>query len=143
MRNFDRPRNPIIGFIYPLVFALLYCICLGCVSYLLGRTLVFLVFLCSYLIGRYMLKYLEYYTLFHKILAAIYALIGYLFYWIAFIVCMLYQGGYPLIDAIKLIFTPQGLIYVIGTQLGLNLVFLIITPISAFCYLHFYGTANF
>lgn len=143
MRNSDdffgqeKLKNSPIGYILPLVISVLYCILLGAIQYYTSISMFFFAFLSSYMIGAYMLKYLEYYTLFHKILAAFYGLIAYIVFLESYIFFMYLKFGVE--ESLSLIFTINGFRMLINLTSGFNLIFLIITPIASYAYLEYHS----
>lgn len=75
-----KEQNSLINIIFVGLIGVLYGLFVGAIVYAVTPYLSFLIFFGSYLIGRFMLKYLNYYTTFHKVLAGIYALLSYLAY---------------------------------------------------------------
>lgn len=134
---YESPKNSILGYIMPLLISLLYVIVLGALQSLIPYQLFFMAFLSSYLIGRYMLKYLEYYTTFHKILAAIYGLISYIIFLFSYIFFLYLKIGISAAEAFKLIFSINGLKVVFSFIKGFNVIYIIITPIASYCYLEY------
>lgn len=131
----EKMKNSPLGFIMPILISSLYCIALGAIQYFTGFSMYFFAFLSSYIIGTYMLKYLEYYTAFHKIIAAVYGLISYLIFIMSYMFFYYLQIGVG--GALKIIFSFDGLRILISLTSGFNLIFLIITPISSYAYLEY------
>lgn len=136
---YEKPKNSILGYILPLFISLLYAIVLGALQSLISYQLFFLAFLSSYLIGSYMLKYLEYYTVFHKILAAIYGLISYVAFLFSYIFFIYLSVGLSAGDAFKIVFSIDGIKIFFSLIKGFNIIYIIITPIASYCYLEYRG----
>ena len=136
---YERPKNSSLGYILPLVISLLYGIVLGAIQSVIAYQLFFLAFLSSYLIGIYMLKYLEYYTNFHKFLAAFYGLLSYLAFIISYIFFLFLSSGFSFVESIKNLFSINGLKMFFSLISGFNIIYLIITPIASYCYLEYYS----
>ncbi len=86
-----------------------------------------------------MLKYLDYYTTFHKILAAIYGLISYVVFLLSYIFFLYISAGLNVFEAFKYLFSISGLRAFLSLISGFNVIFIIITPIASYCYLEYRG----
>lgn len=136
---YESPKNSILGYIMPLLISILYVIVLGAFQSLISYQLFFLAFLSSYLIGRYMLKYLEYYTTFHKILAAIYGLISYIIFLLSYIFFVYLKAGVSASETFKIVFSANGIKALLSLIKGFNVIYIIITPIASYCYVDYCG----
>lgn len=136
---YEKPKNSCLGYIMPLLMSLLYSIVLGAVQSQISYQLFFLAFLSSYIIGMYMLKYLEYFTTFHKMLAAIYGLLAYVIFLISYIFFLYLSSGAGLIESFRGVFSVNGFKTFLALISGFNVIYIIITPIASYCYLEYRG----
>ena len=133
-------KNSVINILFVGLISVLYGLCIGALVFAVSSVFSVFIFFGSYLTGRFMLKYLSYYTTFHKLLAGFYALLCYLSYMGILIFLLLLQAGFlkpGLIGGItfgvifRLFLANMGII---------DWVILILMPISAFMYMHYQGS---
>jgi hypothetical protein len=134
-----KEKNSVLNILFVGLIAVLYGLFIGAIVYALSSFFSIFIFFGSYLIGRFMLKYLSYYTTFHKILAGIYALLCYLSYMGILIFLFLINDFH--LEPSAIFSLPIGFIWEIFlNNMGIfDWLILILMPISAYMYLEYRG----
>ena len=133
-----KEKNSLKALLFPGFFGIVYALLCGALTYYLNF-FSFLVIITSYIIGHMMLKYLYYYTVFHKVLAAFYGLIAFLFFYQMIYFINFLDNGYDFLMSLKTIFSFSFLKVLIRSFHFFDWVMLVIIPVSAYAYLEARG----
>jgi divalent metal cation (Fe/Co/Zn/Cd) transporter len=130
-------KNSIAVIIFPLITGIVFALLLAGIEYLLGFGSTFFMLLIAVFIGNYLYKNLHYYTTFHKVLAAIYALfVFFVNLYTTYFLFVLIDLEATFAQAFNYLFSLDALLVIFSSFGFFDYLIMIVMPIIAFQYLN-------